>query len=281
MLPPRVRQQAGVAGAREQDRVRLRVGEEGAPVPRGSAVDERQHRQRALGVARCHQQPLDLEPVGRGPPDRAHVGEHGVGDHVVVERGGPRPLPRVVIEPRQLGRQAVRLVRGPHDGATFGDRALRLGHLVPDERVTPPTLVDGAVERDPPARRPGPVASRVPERVVVDPLDEPDGLQARPGIGRGPVGEVDDHRAAAQQPGVARVALDHGRAPTVRREREPLERPGRAVEGLRGAFGEIEPSDDRAIPPGRARILRDERDHDAVGVPVELPHAHARRTHFG
>ena len=35
--------------------------------------------------------------------------------------------------------------------------------------------------------------------------------------------------------------------------------------------------DDRAVPPRRARILRHERDHDVVGVPVELPHAHARR----
>ena len=279
--PPRVRQQARVAGAREQDRVRLRVREERAPVPGGPAVHERQQRQRTLGTARRHQQALDLEPVRRGPPDRAHVGEHRVGDNVVVERGEPGPLPSVVIEPRELGRLAVRLVRGPHDGAAVGDRALRLGHLVADERVAPPPLVDGAVERDPSARRPGPVAARVPERVVVDPLDEPDGLQARPGIGRRPVGEVDDHHAAAQQPRVARVALDHGRAPPVRREREPLERPGRPVEGLRGAFGEVEPGDDRAVPPGGARILRDERDHDAVAVPVELPHAHARRPDLG
>ena len=279
--PPRVRQQARVAGAREQDRVRLRVREERAPVPGGPTVHERQERQRTLGTARRHQQALDLEPVRRRPPDRAHVGEHRVGDHVVIERGEPGPLPSVVIEPRELGRLAVRLVRGPHDGAAVGDRALRLGHLVADERVPAPPLVDGAVERDPPARRPGPVAARVPERVVVDPLDEPDGLQTRPRIARRPVGEVDDHHTPAQEPGVTRVTLDHGRAPPVRREREALERPGRPVEGPRGAFGEVEPDDGRAVPPRGARILRDEGENDAIGIPVELPHAHARRPDVG
>jgi hypothetical protein len=159
--------------------------------------------------------------------------------------------------------------------------APRLGHLVADERVTAPPLLDGAIERDPPTRRPGPVAERVPERLLVDPLDETDGLQARPGLGRRPVGEFDDHHAAAEQPRVARVALDHGRVPPVRREREALERPGRPVEGPRGSFGEVEPGDDRAVPPRRARILRDERDHDVVGVTVELPHAHARRPDLG
>ena len=276
--PPRVRQQARVAGAREQDRVRLRVREERAPVPGGPAVHERQQRQRAHGPARRHQQPLDLEPVWRGPSDRPHVGEHGVGDDVVVERGEPRPLPLVVIEPRELGRLAVRLVRGPHDGAPVGDRALRLGHLVADERVAAPPLLDGPVERDPSARRPRAVAARVPERLVVDPLDEADRLQTRPGIRRRPVGEVDDHHAAAQQPRVARVALHHGRASAVRRERESLERPGRPVERLCGAFGRgragRRPS---GTSPTARRILRDERDHDVVRVSVELPHAHARR----
>ena len=279
--PPRVRQQARVAGAREQDRVRLRVREERTPVPGRPAVHERQQRQRALRAFRRHQQALDLQPVRRAPPDRAHVGEHGVGDNGVVERGEPGPLPLVVIEPRELGWLGVRLVRGPHDGATVGDRALRLGYLVADERVAAPALIDITVERDPATRRPGPIAARVPKGLVVDPLDEADGLQARPGVGRRPVGQVDDHHAAAQQPRVARVALDHGRAPSVRRKREPLERPGRPVEDVRGAFGEVEPRDDRSVPPRRARILRDERDHDVVGIPVEFPHAHARRPDLG
>jgi len=240
-------------------------------------VHERQQRQRTVGTARRHQQALDLDAVGRDPPDRAHVGEERVGDHGIVERGEPRPFPPLVIEPPELGWQAVRLVRGPHHGAAGGDRARRLGHLVADERVASPPLLDGPIEREPPARRPSPVAARVPERPVVDPLDEADGLQAWPGIGRRAIGEFDDHHAAAQQPRVARVALDHGRTPPVRREHEPLERPRRPVEDLRGALAEVEPSDDRAVPSRRARILRDERDHDVVGGPLELPHAHARR----
>ncbi len=103
--------------------------------------------------------------------------------------------------------------------------------------------------------------------------------RARPSAGpatgrsRPPVGEVDDHDAAAQQARVARVALDDGGVPGVGREREPLERPGRLVQGLRGARVEVEAGELRVVPPRRARILRHDRDDQSLAVPVDLPHA--------
>ena len=51
--------------------------------------------------------------------------------------------------------------------ATVGDRALRFGHLVADERVAAPPLIDVTVERDPATRRSSPVAARVPKGLVV------------------------------------------------------------------------------------------------------------------
>ena len=66
---------------------------------------------------RRHQHTLDLDAVvGRGPPDRPGVGEDGVRHDRVVERRAPQPRSARRVEPRELGRPAVRLVRRPDGG---------------------------------------------------------------------------------------------------------------------------------------------------------------------
>ena len=208
-----------------------------------------------------------------GPADRPGVGEEAALDDVVVEPGAPIPRGGGVVEARELGRPGVRLVGGPDAGGVLRDRAGGRGDGVADEGVVAPALLLPAVEMEPAAGVPGPVGAGVPERGVVAPRGETDGLQVRPRVRGGSRGEIDHDDAAREEAMVARVALDDDGAGAVGREREAARLPGGLVERLRRVVREIEPNDDRLVPAGAGVVLGDERDDGVGAVPVELPHA--------
>ena len=166
----------------------------------------------------------------------------------------------------------MRLVGRPHDLGAVGERAHRRRHLVADERVAAPALLATPVQPHPPAGRPGPVDPRIPERVVVDPAGDADGLQIRPRILGYSVNQVDHLHAAVQEPVVARIALGHRRMGPVRRERQPFDLPGRLVQRAGGARIEVQPDDVRRVPPGSSRWIDGcDRDGQSISVPIDLP----------
>ena len=100
----------------------------------------------------------------------------------------------------------------------------------------------------------------------------PDGLQIRPRIGGRSVNQVDHLHAAVQEPVVARVPLGHRRVGPVRRERQPLDLPGRLVQRAGGARVEVQSDDVRRVPPGSSRWIDGcDRDGQSISVPIDLP----------
>ena len=190
----------------------------------------------------------------------------------VIERRPPRPVVRRGVEPRQLGRDAVRLVRRPDVGGVVGDHAGRRGDRVTDERVVAPSLVATPVEPDAAARVAGAVGARVPERPVVGPRRDPDRLEVRPGIGRAARSRGRSIRTLPdEQAVVTRIALDDRDAVRVGRQLETLHLPRGLVQGHRGPRSEIETGHGRLVPTRARVIARHECDDDVVAVPRRPP----------
>ena len=278
-----VGQQARVSGRRQQHRVRFGVGEVGAPVPRRTAVDADDRRQRALGAARCHQQALNLDVALAHPPDRAHVGEHASLDDVVVKGGHARPRRALAIEAREFGRPSVCLVRGPDVGSALADHARRRRHLVADERGPAPTLLAPTVEPDPAAgvaRCPRCSRTRASRRRTTR-QDRPSRDRA---TGRSTVAaaEVEQHRLPDEQSVIARIPLDDDGPRRVGRDGEPFHLPGRVVQRARGS---ARPRSSRATSASYQPEPEWSADHDChdevVTVPIELPDAAIVRAHLG
>ena len=166
----------------------------------------------------------------------------------------------------------VRIVAAP-----VAHRALWLDDVPADERVAGPDLVPAAVQPDPARGRPEAVVPCVPERIVVAPRREADGLEVGPRIRDRAVLEIDDLDAAAEQARVARVALDDRGPPAVGRHGQTLEVPGRLVQGPRGPVRDVERDDPRVVPAVAARRVGDDRHDRRLVDQVELPDALAGR----
>ena len=94
--------------------------------------------------------------------------------------------------------------------------------------------------------------------VVVAPRDEPDALETGPRVARPARGQVDDLDRAADQPRVARVALDDRRPPAIRGQR-PAPRPARSVGTASAWCGRQGPGRPRAIDTSRSPAGRPRR----------------------
>ena len=180
--------------------------------------------------------------------------------------------PEVGVERGQLGRPTVGLV-ARDQRPLVQHLARRLGQVGPDERVAFPALLAATIEPQLPDRGARAGIAGVPQAIGVAPGHPTDRLETRPRVGRGTIGEVHDHDAPDQQPGIARIALDDGDMPRVRGERHALEgalprvqrprRPGTGVQGHQSC----------PVPTVARRIVGDQRDQRAAAVPVGLPHA--------
>ena len=190
---------------------------------------------------------------------------------------------RLVIEPRELRRDAVCLMRGPDVGGVGSDRARRRGDASPMN----------ASSRHRSSRRPSsqtrPQALPVPSVLAYQSESSshhearPDRLQVGPRIGRArPSRGRSSRRLPDEQAVVARVPLDdRDRVPRRARARAPPSAtPARtavaAVRAARSRRATVAPV------PTRARVIaRHDRDDDVVAVPVDLPHAQIGRADLG